>query len=144
MSDLAASSGVSSSLLGRHSVLDTACPALDTGESSRAFWIPAFAGMTNSRQAAGNGPQAIQKKENQSAVIRENRCPLFLWLNFLRCECSGKGLEADGMRMEFGFPGGAGEPERIYFLKSFFLPKPANPRRPVPKSSIVAGSGTGE
>jgi hypothetical protein len=52
MNDPAASSGVSSSLLGRQSVLDT--------ESSRAFWIPAFAGMTNSRQAAGNGPQAIQ------------------------------------------------------------------------------------
>jgi hypothetical protein len=62
MNDPAASSGVSSSLLGRHSVLDGACPVLDTGESSRAFWIPAFAGMTNSRQAAGNGPQAIQKK----------------------------------------------------------------------------------
>ena len=55
MNDPAASSGVSSSLLGRHSVLDT--------ESSRAFWIPAFAGMTNSRQAAGNGPQAIQMRK---------------------------------------------------------------------------------
>ena len=54
MNDPAASSGVSSSLLGRHSVLDTACPVLDTGESSRVFWIPAFAGMTNSPQAAGN------------------------------------------------------------------------------------------
>jgi hypothetical protein len=53
MNDPAASSGVSSSLLGLHSVLDT--------ESSRAFWIPAFAGMTNSRQAAGNAPQGIQK-----------------------------------------------------------------------------------
>jgi hypothetical protein len=46
MNDPAASSGVSSSLLIRHSVLDT--------ESSRVFWIPAFAGMTNSPQAAGN------------------------------------------------------------------------------------------
>ena len=44
----AASRGVSSSVLARHSVLDT--------ESSRAFWIPASAGMTNSRQAAGNEP----------------------------------------------------------------------------------------
>ena len=52
MNDPAASSGVSSCLLGRHSVLDT--------ESSRVFWIPAFAGMTNSRQAAGNEPQGIQ------------------------------------------------------------------------------------
>jgi hypothetical protein len=33
---------------GRHSVLDT--------ESSRALWIPASAGMTNSWQAAGNEP----------------------------------------------------------------------------------------
>jgi hypothetical protein len=41
----AASYGVSSSVLARHSVLDT--------ESSRALWIPASAGMTNSRQAAG-------------------------------------------------------------------------------------------
>ena len=48
----AASSGVSSSLLGRHSVLDT--------ESSRVLWIQAFAGMTTSRQAAGNAPQGIQ------------------------------------------------------------------------------------
>jgi hypothetical protein len=46
MNDPAASSGVSSSLLCRHSVLLT--------ESSRVFWIPAFAGMTNSPQAAGN------------------------------------------------------------------------------------------
>jgi hypothetical protein len=59
MNNPAASSGVSSSLQSRHSVLDT--------ESSRVFWIPvvatrnrAFAGMTNSRQAAGNEPQAIQ------------------------------------------------------------------------------------
>jgi len=43
MNDPAASSGVSSSLLGRHSVLDAACPVFDTGESSRVFWIPAFA-----------------------------------------------------------------------------------------------------
>jgi hypothetical protein len=48
----AASCGLSSSLLGRHSVLDT--------ESSRVLWIPAFAGMTNSRQAAGNAPEGIQ------------------------------------------------------------------------------------
>jgi len=40
------------SLPGSHSVLDT--------ESSRVFWIPAFAGMTNSRQASGDAPQAIQ------------------------------------------------------------------------------------
>ena len=44
----AASCGVSSSVLARHSVLDT--------ESSRALWIPASSGMTNSRQAAGNEP----------------------------------------------------------------------------------------
>jgi hypothetical protein len=49
----------------------------------------------------------------------------------------------DGMRMEFGFPGGTGEPEKSYFLKSFFLPKPAKPTRPEPRSSMVAGSGTG-
>jgi len=54
MNDPAASSGVSSSLLVRHPVLDSACPVLDTGESSRVFWIPAFAGMTNSPHAAGN------------------------------------------------------------------------------------------
>ena len=52
MNDPAASSGVSSSLLCRHSVLDT--------ESSRAVWIPATAGMTNSRQAAGNAPEGIK------------------------------------------------------------------------------------
>ena len=64
MNDLAASSGVSSSLLGRHSVLDT--------ESSRAFWIPAFAGMTNSRQAAGNGPQAIQTDgQTKETVVKQ-------------------------------------------------------------------------
>jgi hypothetical protein len=56
MYDPAASSGVSASLLGRHSVLDT--------ESSRIFWIPAFAGMTNSRQAAGNTtPRDLSQKE---------------------------------------------------------------------------------
>jgi hypothetical protein len=40
-------------------VLDLACPVFDTGESSRVFWIPAFAGMTNARQAAGNAPEGI-------------------------------------------------------------------------------------
>jgi hypothetical protein len=57
MNHPASSSGVSSSLLGRHSVLDTACPVHDTGESSRVFCIPAFAGMTNSQQATGNTTQ---------------------------------------------------------------------------------------
>jgi len=46
MNDPAASGGVSSFVLGRHSVLDT--------ESRIVFWIPAFAGMTNSPRAAGN------------------------------------------------------------------------------------------
>lgn len=33
--------------------------------------------------------------------------------------------------------------KRFYaFLKNFFLPKPARPIRPVPKRSMVAGSGT--
>jgi len=45
-----ASSGVSQC---RHSVLDT--------ESSTPFWIPASAGMTNSRQAAGSLPEVIKK-----------------------------------------------------------------------------------
>ena len=53
MNDPAASTGVSSFLLSRHSVLDT--------ESSRVFWIPAFAGMTTSRQAVGNAPEGIQE-----------------------------------------------------------------------------------
>jgi hypothetical protein len=56
----AANSGVSSSLLRRHSVLDRTCPVFDTAESSRAFRIPACAGMTNLRQAAGNAPRGIQ------------------------------------------------------------------------------------
>jgi len=45
----AASSGILSSLLNRYSAPDT--------ESSPVYWIPAFAGMTNSRQAAGNTTQ---------------------------------------------------------------------------------------
>ena len=56
---------------------------------------------------------------------------------------SGKGLGADGIRMEFGFPCKTEEPEKSYFLKSFFLPKPARPTRPEPRRSMVAGSGTG-
>ena len=43
----AASYGLSSSLLGRHSVLDLACPGPD----------PGFAGMTHSPQVAGNTTQ---------------------------------------------------------------------------------------
>ncbi len=41
MNNPAASSGVSFSALGRHSVLDT--------ESNGISWIPAFAGMTDVR-----------------------------------------------------------------------------------------------
>ena len=55
----AASIGVSSSLLARHSVLDT--------ESSRAFWIPAgvYPGENRGRYdqltaSGGNGPSWIQ------------------------------------------------------------------------------------
>ena len=55
MNNPAASGGVSFSVLGRHSVLDT--------ESSSISWIPAFAGMTDSRQAAGNVPGLIQMTE---------------------------------------------------------------------------------
>ncbi len=46
MNTPAASSGVSFLILSGHSVLDT--------ESRQVFWIPAFAGMTNARQAAEN------------------------------------------------------------------------------------------
>ena len=52
MNNPAASSGVSSFVLGRHSVLDT--------ESRIVFWIPACAGMTNSLRAAGNTPEDIE------------------------------------------------------------------------------------
>jgi hypothetical protein len=52
MNYAATSSGVSSVISRRHSVLDT--------ESSPGFSIPASAGMTNSRQAAGNEPEGIQ------------------------------------------------------------------------------------
>ncbi|GEM_PF-11250 len=45
-----------------------ACPVLDTGESSRVLWIPASAGMTNSRHAAGYQPS----KKMKSAVDRRN------------------------------------------------------------------------
>ena len=55
----AASRGVSSSVLSRHSVLDK--------ESSRIFWIPASAGMTNSRKAARNRPSWIR---SPSASVR--------------------------------------------------------------------------
>jgi hypothetical protein len=34
------------------------------GTSSGIFWIPAFASMTDSRQAAGNAPDVIQNKEH--------------------------------------------------------------------------------
>ena len=56
MNDPCASCGASSSALARHSVLDT--------ESSRTLWIPASAGMTNSRHAAGNElPESTQMPE---------------------------------------------------------------------------------
>jgi len=32
---------------------------------------------------------------------------------------------------------------QVNYLKSFFLPAPARPISPVPKRSMVAGSGTG-
>jgi hypothetical protein len=66
MNDPAASSGVSSFLLSRHSVLDT--------ESSRVFWIPAFAGMTNSRQAAGNEPEGFQRLQAKMCIIKAKQC----------------------------------------------------------------------
>ena len=53
----AASCGVSSSLLGRHSVLGSVCPVLDTGESrnNKHFWTPA----TLSRRKPGAGVTAL-------------------------------------------------------------------------------------
>ncbi len=58
----AASRGVSSSALARHSVLDT--------ESSRASWIPASAGMTNTRQAAGYRPSTNETVEYSCKTSR--------------------------------------------------------------------------
>ncbi len=64
----AASRGVSFPVLARHSVLDT--------ESSRAFWIPASAGMTNSRQAAGNEPSWIKAHNTVSnPLVSASPCP---------------------------------------------------------------------
>jgi len=54
----AANCGASSSVLARHSVFDT--------ESSRTLRIPACAGMTNLRQAAGNEP-SVGSNRDQSA-----------------------------------------------------------------------------
>ncbi|GEM_PF-3953275 len=56
-----------SSVLARHSVLDT--------ESSRALWIPASAGMTNSRQAAGYRPSTkmMETEKVLGALIRSIR-----------------------------------------------------------------------
>jgi hypothetical protein len=51
MNCLEAGGAKSSSVLARHSVLDT--------ESSRGLWIPAFAGMTSSKQTAGDVPSRI-------------------------------------------------------------------------------------
>ena len=62
----AANCRASSSVLARHSVLDTPAPYSDTGESSRTLWIPACAGMTNLRQAAGNEP-SVGSNRDQSA-----------------------------------------------------------------------------
>jgi len=61
MNNPAASSGVWFSVLGRHSVLDT--------ESSSISWIPAFAGMTDSRQAAGNLPGVIKSTVGVQRLI---------------------------------------------------------------------------
>jgi hypothetical protein len=78
----AASCGVSSSVLARHSVLDT--------ESSRALWIPASAGMTNSRQAAGMNPQWIQ----ETTVIAGHKEVV----GVLAIDCRQVGQEIDGVR----------------------------------------------
>jgi hypothetical protein len=79
MNHPAASSEVSSNLLVRHSVLDLACPVLDTGESSRVFWIPAFAGMTNSPQAAGN---TTQREFKTKFVVFDTLLDLFPLFGF--------------------------------------------------------------
>jgi len=52
------------SVLARHSVRDT--------ESSRALWIPASAGMTNSRQAAGNEPSVDSRVAWPSGCEHDN------------------------------------------------------------------------
>ena len=73
MNDPAANSGVSPFLLSRHSVLDTESrvpgenrdPVFEMVPDFRRddIWIPASAGITNSRQAARNEPEGIQKDE---------------------------------------------------------------------------------
>jgi hypothetical protein len=56
-------------------------------------------------------------------------------LDYLKCEIK-KG------RATFDPAYGDGEDlRRIYFFKNFFLPYPANPINPEPRSNIVAGSG---
>jgi hypothetical protein len=75
MNDPAASSGVSSSLLCRHSVLLT--------ESSRVFWIPAFAGMTNSPQAAGNTTLREFKHKERRHDMRKSMMLLLVAVVFV-------------------------------------------------------------
>jgi hypothetical protein len=60
----AASGGVAASLLGRDSVLDT--------ESSRVFWIPAFAGMTHSPEPAENTtPEGLNSEDHKECGERK-------------------------------------------------------------------------
>jgi|GEM_PF-3262079 len=65
--------GVSSSVLARHSVLDT--------ESSRVLWIPASAGMTNSRQAAGNEPPVDSRWQYRTFGSDWQQANERLWLS---------------------------------------------------------------
>jgi hypothetical protein len=58
----AASSGISSVIPFGHSVLDT--------ESSQVFWIPASAGITNSRQAARNVPKGFKIRTCKRKEVR--------------------------------------------------------------------------
>jgi len=62
----AASYGISSSAPARHSVLDTPAPYWIRGNPVVVLWIPASAGMTNSRQAAGNEPSVDSSKREMS------------------------------------------------------------------------------
>ncbi len=98
----AASRGVSSSVLARHSVLDT--------ESSRALWIPASAGMTNSRQSAGYRPSTRMNQWRAVHRARAGARPAILETAVQINRCFGTADRADGAKYQDGARHGEPQP----------------------------------
>jgi len=109
--------------------------ALRTHCGARLFWVP-FQAVPNP------GTDPARDSEPESPSSEGPSCPEEC-VEGRTSRCALRNASEANQSAERGRKPQPLSGTRHYFLKNFLLPRPARPIRPVPRSSMVAGSGTG-